>query len=277
MSDPAIKARGGLKMRRVIVRRRIKRIVVKGNEKRIQPLDKEKLEKFNPPVLGLGNIGAPSREVEAIAAVFDLSRFTSFCNQVDPHLAVPQYLSRFLEWLFTEVKQGIISKSYRDGTEIWAEVGLPFMAKFLGDGVLFLWDTDGMQENAICNLVLDLRNICLKYRREFYPNIKSVVVKPPVILRCGIARGKVFSVGNQHDYVGACINIASRLQKLSRLTFCVSRRGFDFDKYLQGEERQRFNTKSVPIRGIENNELIWILKQEFDALPDGAKRLFGEP
>ena len=88
-------------MRRVIVRRRIKRVVVKGTERRIQSLDKEMLEKFNPPVLGLGNIDAPSREVEAIAAVFDLSRFTSFCNQVDPHLAVPQYLSRFLEWLFT--------------------------------------------------------------------------------------------------------------------------------------------------------------------------------
>lgn len=264
-------------MRRVIVRRRIKRVVVKGNEKRIQPLDKEMLEKFNPPVLGLGNIGAPSREVEAIAAVFDLSRFTNFCNQVDPHLAVPQYLSRFLEWLFNEVKQDIISKSYREGTEIWAEFGLPFLAKFLGDGVLFLWDTEGMQENAICNLVLDLRDICLKYRREFYPNIKSVVVKPPVILRCGIARGKVFSVGNQHDYVGACINMASRLQKLSRLTFCVSRRGFDFDSYLQADERQRFSMKSVPIRGIENNELIWVLTQEFDALPDGAKRLFGEP
>ena len=264
-------------MKRVIVRRRVRRVIVRGKEKKIQSLDKEKLERFNTPLLGLGDIGAPSKEVEAIAAVFDLSRFTSFCNQVDPHLAVPQYLSRFLDWLFNEVKQGVVKKSYRQGTEIWAEAGLPFLSKFLGDGVLFLWETVDMEESAICDLVIGLRDICIKYRREFYPQIRSVVVKPPVVLRCGITRGKVFSVGNQQDYVGACINIASRLQKLSRLTFCVSRRGFDFDKYIQGEERLRFIGKSVPIRGIEHHELVWVLRQEFDALPDESKKLFREP
>ena len=62
-------------------------------------LDNEQFDRFNPGVLGLGDIGAPSKQVDALAAVFDLEGFTSFCSHVDPHLAVPEYLSRFLDWL----------------------------------------------------------------------------------------------------------------------------------------------------------------------------------
>ena len=119
-------------MKKVIVRRRVRRVIVRGKEKKIQSLDKEKLERFNTPVLGLGDIGAPSKEVEAIAAVFDLSRFTSFCNQVDPHLAVPQYLSRFLDWLFNEVKQGVVKKATDKVQKYGLRLGCHFYRSFWG-------------------------------------------------------------------------------------------------------------------------------------------------
>jgi len=262
-------------MRRVIVRRRVKKVIAEDKERGTIPLDKEKFERFNPPALGLGNIAVPSKEVDAIAAVFDLARFTDFCSQADPHLAVPEYLSRFLDWLFTGIKQDIVQRSQKEGKGLWTD--LPFLAKFLGDGVLFLWDTAGIPGSAVCNVIVELRDICIKYRREFYPKIKTVVVKPPIILRCGMARGKVYSVGNRQDYVGPCINIAARLQKLSRLTFCCSRRGFDIDRYMPGDERLRFIEKSVSIRGIAHNELIWVLKGEFDSLTDEEKKFFREP
>ena len=264
-------------MGKVTLRTQVKTITVRGGkQKRVRVLENERFDRFNPHLLGLGNISLPSNEVEAIAAVFDLSGFTNFCNQVDPHLEVPKYLSRFLDWLFNEIKQSFVQRKYKEGKILWTE--LPFLAKFLGDGVLFLWDTRRMDGVGICNVVAILRVICRRYVEEFYPQIKTEVIEPPKVLKCGVARGKVFSVGNGQDYVGSCINIASRLQKLSsHLTFCFSHRGFDIDVHMHKNVRQDLVKKSVTIRGIGENELVVITQEEFDNLPDEEKELFREP
>lgn len=262
-------------MGKITLRRRLRTVVVNGKKERIALLDNEKFEKFNPTLLSLGDISLPSTQIEAIAAAFDLSGFTRFCSQVDPHLVVPEYLSRFLGWLFDEIKKEHLVKSYKEGKELYCD--LPFLAKFLGDGVLFLWDVRDMGETAIRNVVITLKNICLSYKSEFYPKIRREVVAAPEVLRCGIARGKVFSVGNGRDYVGPCINIASRLQKLSQLTFCFSRRGIDMNKLPEESGRQFYLEKCVTIMGIGEKELVWVLKKEFDKLPDEEKKLFGEP
>ena len=62
------------------------------------------LNNFNSKVLGLGSISTRSRKIDALAAVFDLSDFTKFCGQIDPHLSMPEFLQRFLDWLFGEIK-----------------------------------------------------------------------------------------------------------------------------------------------------------------------------
>ena len=131
-----------------------------------------------------------------------------------------------------------------------------------------------MSETLICSIATTLYDICSAYRRQFYPEIKKAVVNPPSVLRCGIARGRVFSVGNGRDYVGHCINTASRLQKLSLLTFCFSRRGFDVQQHMREDYRQKFVDKCVTIRGIGENELIWVIKEEFDRLPEKTRGLF---
>jgi len=262
-------------MGKIILRSEPKTIKIKGEETVIEVLDDEKFKKFNARMLGLGDISLRSTQVEAIAAAFDLSGFTNFCSKVDPHLSVPKYLSRFLDWLFDQVKQRFVRKSYQEGKQLWAE--LPFLAKFLGDGVLFLWDSTNMSGIEICNVVVSLHDICDRYADKFYPEIKRVVVEPPDTLRCGIARGRVFSVGNGEDYVGPCINIASRLQKLSLLTFWVSRRGFDFEKDMHEDVAPKYAVKSVSLRGIGENELVWVYKEEFDSLPEDEKQLFRSP
>jgi len=206
--------------------------------------------------------------------VFDLSGFTTFCSQVDPHLSVPGYLSGFLDWLFDGIKKMFVKRSYKEGKRLWAN--LPFLAKFLGDGVLFLWNTEEMGGVEICNVVVMLQDISLGYVRDFYPRIKKVVAKPPNALRCGITRGSVFSVGTGEDYVGPCINIASRLQKLSLLTFCVSCKGFDFEKYNEWLVRH-YIVKTISLRGIGENELVWVREREFGDLPEKEKELFGSP
>jgi len=262
-------------MGKFTARRQVRTVKVRGKERRIKILDREKFDRFNPHILGLGDVSLPSKEVAAIAAVFDLSGFTDFCNQPDPHLAVPEFLSHFLDWLFKEIKKEFVQKSYKEGPKLWSD--LPFLAKFLGDGVLFLWDTSRMQNSSIGNVVVVLNSICQKYREEFYPKISGVVVEPPTALRCGIARGKIFSVGNRQDFVGPCINIASRLQKLSHLTFCFSRRGFDINKCMHKDVRVFFIEKRVTITGIGENELVWVLKKEFNKLPLEEREMFKKP
>ncbi len=260
-------------MGKFVFKTKPKTLKVSGESKRIWLLTDEEFGAFNPGVLGLGDISQRSTQVEAIAAIFDLSGFTKFCSQVDPHLSVPEYLSRFLEWLFNKVKESTLMKSYREGKQLWSE--LPFLAKFLGDGALFLWDTGNMNNGQIRNVVVECREICSAYTRDFYPEIKKTVVDAPDALRCGIARGRVSCVGNGNDYVGPCINIASRLQNLSGLTFCFSGRGFNVEEMAKSE-RSRFALKSIQLRGI-GEERVYIFKEQFDNLPDGEKRLFKTP
>jgi len=238
-------------------------------------MSSEQFAMFNPDVLGLGDISRRSTQTEALAAIFDLAGFTNFCSQVDPHLAVPEYLSQFLDWLFSELRSSFIKEDTGADVELWS--GLPFLAKYLGDGVLFLWDTRDMGGAEICNVVTSLWEICVNYRVGFYPHISRITTHPPQVLRCGIARGTVFSVGNGEDFVGPCINIASRLQKLSTLSFCFSRRGFDIEKNMPSETAVKYLLKSVPLRGIGQGELVWVRKEEFDNLDEADKGIFSSP
>ncbi|MCK5603776.1 hypothetical protein KAR91_17950 [Candidatus Pacearchaeota archaeon] len=262
-------------MGKIVLKQEFKTIQVGDQTQKIKLLENEKFDSFNPSLLGLGDISTPSKGVEAIAAIFDLSGFTKFCRQVDPQLAVPEYLSQFLDWLFNEIKTEFVSKSYHEGKALYSE--LPFLAKFLGDGVLFLWNTEDMGGTEICNIVTSLHIICNDYSAKFYPKIRGVVVDPPHGLRCGIARGRVFSVGNGEDYVGPCINIAARLQKLSNLTFCFPRRGFDIDKYIHKVRRPLYVEKCITISGIGENELVWVIKEELENLPEDERKLFRKP
>ena len=128
-----------------------------------------------------------------------------------------------------------------------------------------------------CNIVTSLWEICGNYLVDFHPTIRKVVTQPPKILRCGVARGTIFSVGNGEDYVGPCINIAARLQKLSSLSFCVSRRGFDIEQNMPPETAAKYVLKSVTLRGIGDNELVWVRREEFDNLTDEEKAAFENP
>jgi class 3 adenylate cyclase len=246
-----------------------------GKTVRLLTISGDQFDRFNPDVLDLGDISLPATRIEALAAMFDLSGFTTFCSQVDPHLAVPEFLSNFLNWLFTEIKKGLFREDRDDEKVLWAS--LPFLAKFTGDGVLFLWDTKNMGGAEICNVVTSLWEIRANYECEFYPIIKRLVTNPPNILRCGISRGMVVSVGNGEDYIGPCINISSRLQKLSTLTFCFSRRGFDIEKHMPQETAEKYVLKSVALRGIGDDELVWVRKEELEALPEEEKVLFRNP
>jgi len=221
---------------------------------------------FRPGVLGLGDIYTEGKYQEALAAVYDLEGFTSFCSQIEPHLVIPEFLQSFLNWLFQDIAQEFKKGELTDAIALWCK--LPFFAKFTGDGVLFLWDTSDMSALHIGNVIASLINVSRHYSRDFLPDIKKVVTKSPFRLRCGIARGQVISIGNGEDYVGACINVASRIQKLSTFSYAFSRRGLSLEKHFPANNRDRFRLIRVGIRGLGEEELVYVDKAEFSVLDE---------
>ncbi len=222
--------------------------------------------------------------------------FTEFCKQVDPQHTVPLFLNDFLNWLFDRIKKSIMMAKIETEVALWAE--LPFFSKFIGDGVLFLWNInrrkistkfknkkeEAYQENKgykmeqalACNIVRNLDIICESYREFVTSELSKKYANPPPKLRCGIARGSVFSIGGGRDYVGPCINIASRLQKLHGLGFCFQKRGFDIETGMRTSKND-YTLKKVEIKGIGANELVYIRKKDFEELDEKDKKYFKNP
>ncbi|WAC11511.1 hypothetical protein [Dyadobacter pollutisoli] len=247
------------------------RVIIATPTGRRGAIKKDAFNRFNESILGLGTIGMKSIPLNALSVIFDLEGFTNFCKQIDPQLAVPEYLSQFLNWIFEQVKTELVEEERNEGFLTWSE--LPILSKYLGDGLLFLWNTEMMNETQIANVIVSMLEICQNYVKEFLPKMSKIVVSPPAKLRCGIARGIVYSVGDGNDFVGPCINMSARLQKLHSLTFCFSRRGLD-PKALSASYAKDFVVKKVDIRGIGGDELVCILKNEYDKLTPEEKKGF---
>ena len=247
---------------------------VDGKELRL--LSKAAFAKFDASLLGIGDLTQPSVAIDAIAAVFDLGGFTNFCKQIEPHLAVPAFLSRFLSWLLNRLKVEMQRQEYDKGVTLWSP--LPFYVKFLGDGLLVLWDATTMSHVSRRNILVSASAICDRYKDTFLPKIQTKVVDPPPILRCGLARGTVFSVGEGFDYVGSCINMAARLQRLPGIEFAFNIRGFVIEgKHVTPFFLESILVKKVSIRGIGDGELIAVLKSDFKRMSAEEKTPFRSP
>jgi class 3 adenylate cyclase len=232
--------------------------------------------RFNESILGLGDISKEAETVEAIAAIFDLEGFTAFANQHDPHLEMPEYLHAFLHWLFDKVVKEFTIKGLKDDMLMWS--ALPFFAKFMGDGVLFLWNSKYCADKSeMGNIIVNLSKITRLYEKDFLPKIKTDISHPPKRLRCGVARGRVISVGDKTDWVGPCINLSSRLQKLGSLPFSFQRKGFEPSKCFSKEVIEILLPKKVKIRGIDNDEIIMIFKSDFEKLSKEEQAIFIDP
>jgi class 3 adenylate cyclase len=231
--------------------------------------------RFDPSILGLGDVSKPAVAADAICAMFDLGGFTAFAGQVDPHLAIPEFLSAFLPWLFDTLKTQSTLKEVDNGVILYNR--LPFFAKFMGDGVLLLWDTRDMDETAAFNIPVTCWNICVRYKTHFLPRVRLDVTDPPSELRVGVARGRVFSVGDGSDFVGPCINVAARLQKISAgTTICFSRLGFNGEKYAGETTKGLLVLKKVMVRGV-GYQLVYLPKSEFENLSAEDQKAFRAP
>jgi hypothetical protein len=236
-------------------------------------LSKKKYDAFNASLLGLGDLTQDATATDAIAVNFDLQGFTVFCKQIEPHLAVPLFLSQFLCWLMERIKVEMTVKDIGSGVRLYNP--LPFFIKFMGDGLLVLLDSSLMNNIERRNVILVCFNICQLYRTKFLKAISSKVVDAPPVLRCAVARGTVYSVGNGNDFVGSCINMSARLQRIPGITFAFNRRGFDLEC---AAGTSFFKDDSimtrVSIRGINENELIGVLKAGLASMKPEDKKAF---
>jgi len=89
-----------------------------------------------------------------------------------------------------------------------------------------------------------------------------------------VARGKVFSVGNGGEYVGHCINNASRMSRLGTLSFCFPHSGFRVSEHMPEEFQHYFIPKMVTIRGVGENEMVWVARDEFERLAPKYREMF---
>lgn len=238
-------------------------------------LTTSEFQRFNASILGLGDISKEGTHLDALAAIFDLESFTSFCNQIDPQLVVPEYLDQLLNWLFYRISNNFVKEGRKDIIIMWGK--FPFFAKFLGDGILFLWETQGLGQASLGNMIINLYKVCTAYMDEFLPKIEKTLTKVPRKLRCGVARGEVISIGGGKDFVGPCINMAARLQKVSQLSFAFPRKGFDPQQCFSANWQSQFVAKKILIRGIGEDELVLICRKEYEALPETEKTFFKNP
>jgi len=235
-------------------------------------------ETFDPRVLGLGNIQKDAVSRSAICAIFDLEQFTTFCRQIEPHLSVPVFLNEFLNWIFKAIRKETVQRIVGPGKHIvktWHD--LPFFAKFTGDGLMILWDPGNMGATNQHDLITSIHEILKSYQADFFPVMQRKVVDAPPVLRCGIAKGTVLSVGDGSDFVGSCINMAARLQGLHGPTISFARRGFDPETHWKESESKEWLLRKVSIRGIGNNELVYLRRDEFKKLSPAARRQFRDP
>jgi len=242
---------------------------INGQQKKI--FKKSLIDEFNSGVLKIGSFQADSETVRCISAVFDLEGFTYFCSQTEPELYAGRFLKDFFDWLFNSIKAETISETFDNGYELFHD--LPFYSKFLGDGVLFIWDTVDMNEVTQHNLLVSLSNICDNYVYNFYPTVRDKYIGVPKKLRCGVAKGSVYSIGERNDFIGPCINLASRLQGLPGITFAFSRKGFNPEAKFE-DYADNWLKKQIVIRGYNFNEIIVMPKLDFMKMSEEDKRYY---
>jgi class 3 adenylate cyclase len=219
--------------------------------------------------------------------VFDLEGFTQFVNQpgVDDY-----HLTEYLNVVFKSVDVCLLG-----GTPSWADydekIWVPFSqvekyskpshVKFMGDGALYLWTRPFNNSDFKLEFILLLMNRLATLREDFEnvvrlcsDEIQSFNV--PERIRFGFARGTVYELSGQRlaeksqkEYVGSCINLASRLQNYCpELGFIASARLAIPKSVL--DEHGYMVVSAKKIRGFQREKVI-VIREEYESLPKKTK------
>ncbi len=221
-----------------------------------------------------------SRAKHAIVMIYDVAGFSKFFNQPDVHEYVPRFLNNISNVVATVIYGG---KEYwtTDPTTL-EPLQAPVHEKFLGDGGLYIWvppeNVKGFSEWFIANLCNRLWNV-----QNSYDNIRKKcaedipVYELPQGIRFGLARGTVYELTNrktrQREYIGFCINLASRLQKYcSEFAFIASARMGISESLL--EKHNYIKVVATKLKGFPK-EIVIVDRSEYEHLsPEIREGLF---
>ena len=181
---------------------------------------------------GKGFRNRAGRAQNGIALIFDLEGFSKFFNQPDVHEYIPTYLN-----IVTDAVESCIfgGKCYWSGSEELNVLQIdPVHKKFLGDGVLYVWTPPKGEDTFSINFITILANRLWNLKNAFGEVNKACAdfvpeYELPLRIRFGLARGTVYELSvarsKEREYIGYCINLASRLQNYCpQLGFIASAR-----------------------------------------------------
>jgi len=238
-------------------------------------LDKFRIAIVRGRVLNKGDcpsIGIECNDlVRIIVADFDLEGFTNFFDSasINKNIVVASYVNSFLGWL-----------NYRFDLEK-NRLPRPKLSKFLGDGVLYVWEVE--EQKITPSVQLGLMNFCwnmtrgkYRYEVEFLQQFmkelgKNWICKYPKYLRASLTLGHAVKYVHSNlpvEYVSECINVASRLVKIHPELYFIALS----DIYLGREAREagyvKKRIRKESIKGIAKSIAVWIDRDDFESIED---------
>jgi len=192
------------------------------------------------------NLGQETEDlVKIVVAIFDVEGFTKFFNKIP-------------------INKNIVTSSFINGLLNWFHYNFhevfrfsPVFGKFLGDGILMIWETarQDMPDKVITGLMNHCWNMVYscetKYVPEFVKKIgKRWRIEYPTKLKVGLSLGhavKYTRRGKVSDYISESINIASRLVKFHEHIRFIAHSDLVFGRL---PEKHLYVQKSIELRGI---------------------------
>jgi hypothetical protein len=85
------------------------------------------------------------------------------------HRGQAKAMDVFVKWLFKRLREELFDSYDGDDAILWSH--LPIFGKFLGDGVLLLWDVTDVGRQGRKHIVQGFDIICSDYERVFLKGI----------------------------------------------------------------------------------------------------------
>lgn len=228
-----------------------------------------------------------SRAKHAIALIYDLEGFSRFFNQPDVQDYVPRFLNHISNVFQTILLGGVAYwlTTEEQPDEPMTRLSAPIHEKFLGDGALYVLTPPGAVGSFTDDFVIHLCNRLWNLQNYFEVVLRRAADEVPVFelpkrIRFGLARGTVYELTCRRtarkEYIGFCINLASRLQKYCpELGFIASARVGLPEEILKKHAYRK--VVATQIRGFPK-EIVIVDKDEFEELDlDTRETLFEVP
>lgn len=223
----------------------------------------------------------------AIVVSLDLGKFSDFCNQSEPSvaIAVPSLIKSIFDSLnqfFSEYdKSDSGFPLFRDDD---GKLPQPDFIKYTGDGALMFWLCSPREQfsQEFCDTLVEaMRHFQINLSKQLPEWGKQWrIQRIPRIMRVGIAMGVVYALRPPHafqaftdpcDYVGYCINLAVRLQ-----SHCPSL-GFLVHGILHPSLPGMEQRTAIKLKGTQDEPVALFSEDLLRVPPADLQRKFGPP